>query len=53
LPQAAFRDLVPGQSVQPLNRSWQRGEGGLRQEHVVRSCFPVIQLVYILVSIAL
>ena len=38
LPQAAFRDLVPGRSVQAFNGSWQRDEGGLRQEHVSKTC---------------
>lgn len=34
LPQAAFRDLVPGRSAYPLNGRYHRDEGGLRQEHV-------------------
>src|SRR5690606_27104585 len=34
LPQAAFRDLVPGRNVQPFKGSWHWDEGGLRQEHV-------------------
>ena len=34
LPQAAFRDLVPGRRVHRFNGSCQWDDGGLRQSHV-------------------